>query len=80
MFDKIPTLKERYVKMMIDTITVSLEDLTDNEKAIIEASYDLFKEKLDDIKILQDEVKRLSIELINLKLMQDDSTNDYDEN
>ncbi len=76
---KFKTLKERYVKLMIDTITVSLDDLTDNERILIDSSYDLFKEKLEDIKILEDNNKRLTIELANLKASLDDSTNEYEE-
>jgi len=59
-------------------ITVSVDDLTDNELKLINESFELFDEKLDDIRILNDELKRVNIELINLKAMHDDSENDYD--
>jgi hypothetical protein len=55
-----------------------VNDLTDNELKLINESFELFSEKLEDIKILQDELKRVNIELINLKAMHDDSENDYD--
>ena len=64
---KFKTLKEQYVKMLADKILVSLEDLSDNEKILIEESYNLWQEKLEDIKILEDENRRISIELGNLK-------------
>ena len=41
--------------------------------------YELFEEKLEDIKILNDEIKRISLELANLKSYQDDGDYGYDE-
>lgn len=72
------SLKDKYVKLLAGKITVSVDDLTDNELKLINESFELFSEKLDDIKILHDELKRISIELANLKAMRDDSENDYD--
>lgn len=72
------SLKDRYVKLLASKITVSVDDLTDNELKLINESFELFSEKLDDIQILKDEVRRVNIELINLKAMYDDSDNDYD--
>ena len=72
------SLKDKYVKLLSGRITVSIDDLTDNELKLINESFELFSEKLDDIKILKDELKRVSIELANLKAMQDDSENDYE--
>lgn len=76
-FKKFETLKEKYVKLLASKITVSIDDLTDNELTLINESYELFSEKLDDIRLLNDEIKRISIELSNLKSMSDDS--DYGE-
>lgn len=56
---------------MADKITVSVDDLNDNEKILIEASYELFIEKLEDIKLLNDDIKRVTNELFNLKAMKD---------
>jgi len=53
------------------------EELTNNEKTIIAVTYNRFKEKLADIKILQDEITRISVENANLKSYNDDR--DYDE-
>jgi hypothetical protein len=53
------------------------EELTDNEKYIIEVTYNRFKEKLEDIKILEDEITRISVENANLKSYNDNR--DYDE-
>jgi hypothetical protein len=73
------SLKDKYVKLLSSRITVSVDDLTDNESKLIAESFELFSEKLDDIKILKDELKRVSIELANLKAMQDDSENEYED-
>lgn len=67
------TLKEQYLDLVIDRITVSKEDLTEVEEQIINIGYELLSEKLDDIKILNDEIKRISLELANLKSYQDDT-------
>lgn len=73
------SLKERYQEQLASSITVSIEDLTDNERTLISTSFELFESKLEDIKILQDEVKRLSIELANFKSMRDDTESFYDD-
>jgi hypothetical protein len=75
---KFKSLKEQYIELMANKISVSLEDLTDNEMTIIESGFNLFSEKLEDIKILNDENKRISIELANLKAYRDNS-DIYDE-
>ena len=74
-------LKGKYTKLIADHITVSVEDLTDNELAIIEKTFELFEEKLEDLKIANDEIKRISIELANNKAMyeQDRYSNNSDE-
>jgi hypothetical protein len=74
---KFKTLKEQYLDLVIDRITVSKEDLTEVEEKIINIGYELLSEKLDDIKILNDEIKRISLELANLKAYQDDE--DYED-
>ena len=71
------TLKEQYLDLVIDRITVSKEDLTEVEEQIINIGYELLSEKLDNIKILNDEIKRISLELANLKAYQDDT--DYND-
>jgi pimeloyl-CoA synthetase len=78
------TLEQRYTKEIAKSITVSVEDLTDNEKTLIKASFDLFEAKLQEIKTLQDEVKHLSINLANVKAMHEDAykprhKDDYDD-
>jgi hypothetical protein len=75
---KFETLKEKYIKLLSSKISISKEDLTDNELTLINESFELFQEKIDEIKIISDDLKRVNIELVNLKSMNDDSTNDYD--
>ena len=70
------SLRDRYTKMMADKISVSIEDLTPTEKGLIDYGYELFSEKMEDIKILNDELRRVSIELANLKSYRDDFQRD----
>ena len=73
---KFKSIKERYVEMMANRISVSVGDLTDNEMSIIEYGYTIFSEKLEDIKTLEDENRRISVELANIKSYRDDLFND----
>jgi hypothetical protein len=66
--------REDYIKALADHITVSVEDLNDIELALINKSYAIFNDRLSDMKALQDEVKRLSIELANQKAMYNEDT------
>lgn len=40
------SLKDKYVKLLASKITVSVDDLTDNELKLIEESFELFTEQL----------------------------------
>jgi methyl coenzyme M reductase gamma subunit len=66
------SLKDQYYDLVTGRITVSKDDLTKTEIEIIELGFDLMEEKLEDIKILKDNIKRLSIENANLKAYNDD--------
>jgi hypothetical protein len=46
---------------------------------ILELGFELFQEKLDDMKILQDEIKRISVENANLRAYNDDRDYEYDD-
>ncbi len=70
------SLLDNYKKIVADKICVSIDDLTDVESKIIEECFDIFKARLEDIKILEDENKRISIELSNLKAYSNNK--DYD--
>jgi len=64
--------KEEYIDGVLNYLLIKKEDLTDSEKEIINYSFSVLKERLEDIKLLNDEVKRLNIELANLKSYDDD--------
>lgn len=53
--------------MMCNKLTLCEEDLTDSERTLIDYGFTLFNEKIEDIKILKDEIYRISIELSNMK-------------
>ncbi len=61
---------------MCDKLSLSYEDLTENEILLINSGYIIFEEKMDDIKILNEEIRRVSIELANLKSYTEDIEND----
>ena len=72
--------KKEYTKMMADKLTIVIDDLTNNENMLIEFGYTIFMEKLEEIKLLNDEIRRLSIELSNLKSYLEDLDQDRREN
>ena len=82
---KFKTLKEQYEELILSKlfpdrkIEFVREELTDNEKIIIEFTYELFQEKLDDMKILKDEITRILVENANLKSFNDNKDYDYDD-
>jgi hypothetical protein len=61
------SLKEEYTENVLKHILIDKEDLTETESKIIEYSFDIIKERLEDIKLLNNEVVRLKIQLANLK-------------
>lgn len=70
-------LKNEYIKSIADKVSISVEDLTETELQIIHACFDIFKDRLSDIKTIDDENKRLNIEIANLKAYKDNK--DYEE-
>ena len=64
-------LKERYKQIMAENICVVVDDLSPNEEKLIECSFHLFQGKIEEMEYLQDEVKRLNLELISLKAMNE---------
>lgn len=61
---------------MADKISISIEDLSQTEKELIDFGYELFSEKMEDIKILNDELRRVSVDLANMKSYRDDIQRD----
>ncbi len=79
-FDKIfKTPRQKYTEGVLNHLLIKEEDLTDTEKEIITYGFDLLRERLDEMKILNDEIKRLNIELANLKSYNDDGGYFYPE-
>jgi hypothetical protein len=72
------TPKEKYTEGVLNYLLIKKEDLTETEKQIIDYSFSVLKERLEDIKLLNDEVVRLNIELANLKSYNDDKDYNYD--
>lgn len=73
-------LKKEYYKMMCNILSLSEYDLTDNERILIEHGFRLFNEKMEDIQILNDENRRISIELANMKSYLEDFDNERKSN
>jgi hypothetical protein len=70
MFFKTP--RQKYTEGVLNHLLIKEEDLTETEKEIITYGFDLLQERLDEMKILNDEIKRLNIELANFKSYNDD--------
>lgn len=66
--------------MMCNVLSLSEYDLTDNERILIEHGFRLFNEKMEDIQILNDENRRISIELANMKSYLEDFDNERKSN
>lgn len=66
------TPRQKYTEGVLNYLLIKEEDLTETEKEIITYGFDLLQERLDEMKILNDEIKRLNIELANLKSYNDD--------
>jgi hypothetical protein len=66
------TPRQKYTEGVLNYLLIKEEDLTETEKEIITYGFDLLQERLDEMKILNDEIKRLNIELANFKSYNDD--------
>lgn len=64
-------LKERYFDLVTEKLLIKKEDLTETEIKIMEIGYDLIAEKIEDMRILQDDMRRLSIDFLNYKNYSD---------
>jgi len=70
-------LKEQYSDLVTEKLSISKEDLTETEETIIDIGYNLLVEKLEDIKLLKDELRKVSIDLANMKSFIKDTKTDY---
>ena len=64
---KFKTPKETYTEGVLIHLLIDKEDLTETEREIINYSFNVISERLEENKILSDEIIRLKIELANLK-------------
>ena len=64
---KFKTPKETYTEGVLNHLLIDEEDLTETEREIINYSFNVISERLEENKILSDEIIRLKIELANLK-------------
>ena len=64
-----PSEKEQFTKTLADHVSLSIDDLSKIELELIDKAYSIFKDNQEEIKAQSDEVKRLSLELLNLKAM-----------
>ncbi len=53
------TPRQKYTEGVLNHLLIKEEDLTETEKEIITYGFDLLRERLDEMKILNDEIKRL---------------------
>ena len=67
------SLKKQYTALIAEKIGISADDFTETEETIIFESFSIIEQKLEEIKTLTDEVKRLNIELLNLRAMYDEN-------
>lgn len=72
-------MKEEFVKLMCDKLCIVKEDLTDNEWVIINMSFAIVLEKIEDLKLANESIKRLTIENANLKAYNDDTEYYHDD-
>jgi hypothetical protein len=66
-------MRPEYMKYVSEKIMIPIEDLSDIEMEIINITFDLFKEKVDDIKMLNDDINKLQNAYLNLKSSLDDN-------
>ena len=66
-------MKKDYFKLLCNKVMIDIEGRTPTEKSLLEESWNLFEEKLDDIQLLNKQNKMLGLENANLKAMQDES-------
>ena len=65
-------MEKQYIKLLVNSIYLEPEYLTQNEKELIKESYILFKEKLSEVKELEKDNRKLRIEIENLKIINQD--------
>ena len=65
-------LKKEYNKVICDRVGIIYDDLQPVEREIMDISFDIIESKVKEMKELNDEIYRMTIEIRNLKSFQDD--------
>lgn len=64
-------LKKEYTRIISEKISLKVADFSHTEKEILNIGFDIVKEKIDEIRELNDEIIRVKIEISNLKSYSD---------
>lgn len=65
-------LKKEYTRIISEKISLKEADFSHTEKEILNIGFNMVKEKIDEIRELNDEIIRVKIEILNLKSYSDD--------
>lgn len=65
-------LKKEYNRVICDRVGIIYDDLQPVERQIMDISFDIIESKVKEMKELNDEIYRMTIEIRNLKSFQDD--------
>jgi hypothetical protein len=70
------SLRDQYMSLMAKHMGLSdARNMSEYQINLAAYGFELFEDKLNDIKTLEDEVRRLNIELLNERAMNDDMEN-----
>ena len=64
-------MRKEYNTRICERLSIIYDDLTPTELQIMELSFDIIESKLDDIKLLREELYMKNIEIRNLKSYND---------
>lgn len=68
----IPSEKDQFFKHFEDNLLISKDDFSKVETEIINIAFDMFRYKNEEIRTLETEIRRLNLELKNIKAMYRD--------
>jgi hypothetical protein len=64
--------------VIVKKVFISKEDLTETEKEILKYSYDIFISRIEDLKVSENDVKRLNKQVLNLKILNEELLKDLE--
>jgi len=65
-------MRKEYNSRVCERLTIIYDDLQPTELQIMDISFDIIEAKLEEIKLLRDELYQKNIEIRNLKAFNDD--------